>query len=187
MFDPTAFKSYRYHSTMLYIDESTTISDIKAAQPNFFKRSHGARSGERRTMHRGHLIVTYRFTASDRSVQPMMAIYAWDMRTEDTHCISTDNMSVREAKQFINEKLDTPEPQPLRLTEAIEEINVPVKVKATVFRDAEGKVTDIQLGQWLKVGEYEVTDRRPEIDKETALASYVQTHVCRSLAKTVVK
>lgn len=181
MFDPSKYKAYRYHGSMMYIDEKATISDIRDACPMFFEN---ASKGEKRSMHRGHLIVKKLDKYSIGSAWRIV-IYAWDIRTKDTHCIDVDVQpcDLREAKKIINDKLDTPEPNPLTYSTCVETMNVPVSVRVTVFRDENGEATNIELTDWLKVGEDEATERKP-LDMAQGLFSYVNTAVCRSLAKT---
>ncbi len=181
MFDSSKYKSYRYHSSMLYIDESSTIADVRAACPLFFENSH---KGEKRTMYRGHLIIKFHEKYSTWSADRIV-IYAWDVRTKDTHSIDVDvkPCDIREAKRIINEKLDTPEPNPLRYSVAVETMNVPVKVAVVVFRDADGNATNIDIDKWLLVGNTEATDRKP-IDLASNLYSYVSHQVHQSLVNT---
>ena len=148
-FDPTGYLSYRYHGSMLYIDPKATKSDIKAACPLFFDNAH---RGEKRTMYRGHIICQYTHSFSDRIPRRMMNVYAFDVRRGDTFMLEVDGVDLKSAKQAIDAKLDTPEPDPLTLSHEVVEMMVPVKVRAAVFRDANGKTTGVEVEKILHVG-----------------------------------
>lgn len=186
MFDPSKYKSYRYHCVNVYIDEKATISEIKDACPMFFSNS---RKGEKRTMYRGHLIVYKPFTPSVGPTTRYLAVYAWDVRTKDTHCISTNVDDLSDAKALIRKKLDTPEENPLTLTFADETYNIPVSVKVAVFRNPDGTVADLRIEEWVKIGQrddrqYHDRDTK-ELDITGTLFSAVSDRVSESLAKTV--
>jgi len=147
-FDPTGYIAYRNYGSMIYIDTKATISDVRRACPLFFSNAH---RGEKRTMYRGHLIVqsTQQFSGGP---QRMTSVYAFDVRRGDTFCIDTDAKGLADAKETINAKLDTPEAEPLTLEYEVIEMIVPVKVRAAVFRDANGKAQGVEADKFLHIG-----------------------------------
>jgi len=174
-FDPTEYLTYRYYSSMLYIDPKATITDVKKACPLFFEN---ARKGEKRTMHRGHLICQKTETFSDRIPRKMTSVYAFDVRRGDTFCIDTDSKGLAEAKATINEKLDTPEADPLTLQYEVVEMLVPVKVRAAVFRDAKGKAQGVEADKFIHVG-------RPETRQQDQPGDTFTTEVWCRLPKEI--
>lgn len=149
-FDPSAYKSYRYHTSMLYIDEKATLSDAKAACPLFFEN---ATKGEKRSMYRGHIIVRKSDTYSDRTSRSRTVIYAFDVRRGDTFCLDVDaDSKFLTAKELIDKKLDTPEPNPLNLEFVEIEVTVRAKVKVAVFREQDGGLSQSEVEEWLHVG-----------------------------------
>lgn len=157
MFDPTKYKSYRYHSAMLYIDEKATITDVKNAVPLFFENAY---RGEKREMYRGHLICSKMMTFSDNIPRRHITVYAFDVRRNNTFCIDTDSASVKDAKELIRSKLEG-EPDPLTLEFTEVEVFVPAKVRAAVFRDKNGKITQTEVSEFLHVGDPE-TSQQPQ-------------------------
>lgn len=148
-FDTTGYLTYRYYTSMLYIDPKATISDIRSACPLFFDNAH---RGEKRTMYRGHIICQYTQDFSG-GPQRMMNVYAFDVRRNDTHMLDVDGTDLSSAKKAIDAKLDTPEPNPLQLSYETVEMLVPVKVRASVFRDANGKVTGVEADKFIHIGQ----------------------------------
>lgn len=150
MFDTTKYASYRYHSTMLFIDPKAKASDMKRACPLFFEN---ARKGEKRTAYRGHLFVEKRqnFTGAPNTLT--VSTYAYDVRRDDMMCIDTDAKSLKMAKAIVDAKMDNPEPNPLTLSYEEVEVTVTAKVKVGVFRDGTGKLTHTEVSEWVHVGE----------------------------------
>lgn len=148
-FDPTGYLTYRYHGSMLYIDPKAKISDIKSVCPLFFDNAH---DGEKRSMYRGHIICQYMRSFSDNISRRIMNVYAFDVRRGDLFFLSVDDNDLQSAKAAIDAKLDTPETEPLTLDYEVVEMLVPVKVRAAVFRDANGKAQGIEADKFLHIG-----------------------------------
>lgn len=130
----------RYHTTMMQINEKASVSDMKAACPLFFKNS---RRGEKRKAYRGCIMVEY---------GAKITVYAFDVATSDMNVIFTRNnfLDFEDARNAIDNWLDTPEENPLT-TETVEiEVLVPVKIAMQVFRD-QGRVTSTRLARWIDV------------------------------------
>jgi hypothetical protein len=172
-FDPTKFKSYRYFTTMIYIDETATITDVKKAVPLFIEN---ANRGEKRTMYRGHIIVQSTVHFSSGSERKTV-VYAFDVRGKDTFCITTDAVDMRDAKRIIKEKLDTPESEPLTLTFSEEEVNVPVRVRVATFRDNNGSAINTEISDFLHVGK---SDERQQDKPEDTFYSAVRNSLKRA-------
>ena len=158
MFDPKPYKTYRYHSSMLFIDTKAKISEVKEAVPLFFSN---ARKGEKRTMYRGHIICQKTENFSN-GPQLHISVFAFDVRGKDTYCIDTNAKSLELAKELIDNKLDTPEPNPLVLGYSEQTFTIEVKAMAAVFRDSEGKATNIELDKVTMIGKQDLSTRKPE-------------------------
>lgn len=174
-FDPTGYKSYRYYTTMVFVDEKLTQADMRRGCPNFFANGKG--QGERRTVYRGHIIVQKRGST---------LVYVYDCRTDDTFLIDKgdgkDFTSLAEAKEFIRSKLETPELNPLTMFYSKERMNIPVEAEVMVFRDAEGKLVSIGVPDIKHVGN---PDQRQQDKPQDTFLSAVWDAVNQSLKNTV--
>lgn len=177
MFDATKYKSYRYHSIMVYIDPKTTITDVKNGCPLFIAN---ARTGEKRTMYRGHIIVQKSEQFSSGK-QLIISVYAYDVRKCDTYCISTKAENLQEAKRLIDMKMDMPELEPLTLSYREVTLTIPVQVRATVFHDKEGKAVQIEVDEYLKIGKEEQFKGLNKTDPGDRFTSEVSSEAGRAL------
>jgi len=176
-FDPTKFKSYRHYSSMLYIDEKATIVTIKRGDPLFFRRvDHNAKI----TVYRGHIIckslsgiTTFSDTGNAASL-----VCAFDVRTKDVRCINSDITAMRDAKKFIDERMDSPKTESLTLHYSVETINIPIQVKVAAFRDKEGKVTNTEMTDFIHVGG---NDERQWTDPRETFMNSVSNIVAQSI------
>lgn len=176
-FDPTGYLTYRYYGSLLYINPKATISDMKSACELFFKNSH---RGEKRTMYRGHIICQYTMNFISGGPQQMMNVYAFDVRRSDTHMLDVDGTDLKSAKKAIDAKLDTPESNPLTLGYEVVEMMVPVKVRAAVFRDKDGKVTGVEADKFIQIGR---GDRRQQDNPGNTFTSEVWSRLPDEIRK----
>lgn len=152
MFNPQNYTVYRYHSSNIYVDQSATITEVKKACPVFFSNAH---RGEKRTMFKGHLIVSCPFSINPNDGW-QHKIYVFDARAKDMLFVNTGGETicdVADAKEFIKRKLVTPDENPLTLDEQTVELMIPVKVKVGIFREKNGDVADINGMEFVHIGE----------------------------------
>ena len=130
-------------------------------------------------MHRGHMVceVTVDFSGGP---QRMTTIYAFDVRRGDTFVLESNAKGLKEAKEAINTKLDTPETEPLTLEYEVIEMLVPVKVRAAVFRDANGKAQGVEADKFLHIG-------RPETRQQDEPGDTFTTEVWSRLPHEIKK
>lgn len=94
-------------NSIITVDDSATLSQIREAVPNFFRTPFGKR--ETFTMYRGQIIVRNTQTFSDGSKRRMTIPYlfvTYPNGVQDTFCISVCARDIKHAKKIIDIVLD---------------------------------------------------------------------------------
>lgn len=176
-----------YYGRLLEIDEKTTLSQMKAAAPLFFKNS---RKGEKKTAYRGCIIVEDDTSHSDRSTSKSTHIYAFDTLRNDVCSIGSGTslgescvqnpVTLGQCKQYIDAHLAESSKPTVTMSEEVIPVNLSVKVKTRFFRDHNGEVTAVDVLECVEVD----TIREYHIDK-TNLGNNLATAVWNLAERTL--
>lgn len=178
MQDLSKYKSYRYHSTMLYIDTNTKLGEIRLGCPLFFKNG---RKGETYKIYKGHIISQYTEQFGDRSPVRKVSVYAYDQRTKNTYSLDYNGYpDLSDAKKAIDAKLKTVDPAPLKLKTKKITVLVPVTIEASYFTDESCAITNVDIEQYVHIGDKKTTQYTEPI-------STLNNHLYRQIPKHLKK
>ncbi len=145
MFDASQYTCVRCGVNNVYLDEKLKIDTIKEQCQTFWNNHL---PGERKTMYRGHCLVSYMQHLTNGSHRSL-AIFAFDCRLQCMRSFgSSSTQTIEEAKQRIDDRIDNPTESPLEYSEEEVEVEVTVKVIIGCFRDTEGFLSNGSVVSW---------------------------------------